>query len=90
MKTLGTVLAICLLLSVGIAQSAVPKAEQEKRFAPLATVDFGDVYSDDGAADGTVTYRGVLASYSVQGRSRLTRSRSCSGRTKLLGVPSNF
>lgn len=49
--------AVCLAR----AQSAVvSKAEQEAQLIALASVDFGDVYSDDGAADGTITYKGEL------------------------------
>jgi hypothetical protein len=49
--------AVCLAR----AQSAtVSKAEEEAHLFVLASVDFGDVYSDDGAADGTITYKGEL------------------------------
>src|SRR5215831_4349476 len=62
MKILACVLlSLIAALDVAPAQSVVTsKAEQEARLFALADVDFGDVYSADGAGDGTLTYKGEI------------------------------
>jgi hypothetical protein len=46
---------------MGVGQGAAPsKADQDKLLIALSDIDFGVVYVDDGAADGTVTEKGQL------------------------------
>jgi hypothetical protein len=62
MKTLAFLLLVLIPASrLAAAQSVVtPKTEQEARLVALANVDFGGVYSADGAGDGTLTYTGEI------------------------------
>jgi hypothetical protein len=62
MKTFAFILLSLIAASdIAAAQSAVTsKTEQEARLLALADVDFGDVYSADGAGDGTLTYQGEI------------------------------
>jgi hypothetical protein len=55
MKTFALLLLSLIAASeIAAAQSvAVSKTEEEARLLALADVDFGDVYSADGAGDGT-------------------------------------
>ena len=62
MKTFALLLLSLIAASdIAAAQSAaISKTEQEARLLALADVDFGDVYSADGAGDGTLTYQGEI------------------------------
>ena len=61
MKTFVFLLLSLIAASDIAAQSVViSKPEQEARLLALADADFGDVYSPDGAGDGTLTYQGEI------------------------------
>jgi hypothetical protein len=62
MKIFALVLLSLVVASdIAAAQSvSTSKTEQEALLLALADVDFGDVYSADGAGDGTLTYQGEI------------------------------
>jgi hypothetical protein len=57
MKAAKSAMLVCLaLLGIQPAQAASPhRGKSERLIARLATVDFGRVYNEDGAAEGSVT-----------------------------------
>jgi len=61
MRLKGVVLLACLTGAYfGVGQDVPAKADQEKVLIALTTVDFGTVYAEDGAGDGTVTQKGQI------------------------------
>ena len=65
-------LSLIAASNIAAAQSVVTsKTEQEARLLALADVDFGDVYSADGAGDGTLTYQGEISISTVKPDARV-------------------
>lgn len=58
----GIVLLLCVAAACfGVGLEAIPSdADGDKLLSALSSVDFGTVYADDGAGDGTVTQKGLV------------------------------